>query len=410
MQWLQSYNLSLPGREDIENNICHPEDSPVDQWIGRVLIGSEEQHYQCFEVHPLFAMITLSFIFAPAVKMFQIILGEKTGASLVFPHFLLSMISTGLVFPADPVWAAVPIVWSFILLLNGALCPSHIKRFLTKTIRMPWKILGSVVILLLSPLITLVWYFRVIIPHNDHVHLKHLRVRDALNVFLNGPQIIFQTFIVLTKAPRYLSYSQWAVLVSSFISFLYSQIVCFLVRRNGPQNFSRQFLDFLKFLPLFVLTTTFKMLTLSVLTTFTGVYVFPILSGLFLIYISTNQIYKTRKNLEGGKFDVRIFFTAFAYKREETRHYVEFNKFSQMMMFLLYSSVIIMIPILVLFVDDVTLSFFGYFKVHWEKLYIVMSKFSFFLLISSNMLLGILYMTIVSCFRGFSQEIPPKTV
>ena len=291
-------------------------------------------------------------------------LGQKVGSSLLFFYFCLSVLVAVPMVITEPVVAVVPLFLAMMLICLGAFNIELIKFFFTTTVKMPSKMLFSVLVLATSPVLSLLLRLRCVLPHNQTLRHLSLDLSMAEGLCETIPQLCLQLSIIMSRADRAPCPLQWIVICSSFLSLSYHELEYFSVK--GKIKMSR-LRTILTYLPLFISTTIFKLMTVALLIVFFNVYSFFFLIGFHLFYSFCARLYAVYRKISGAYFNIRIFVTVYVYNSEAFR---PFNRFSRILIFFLYSSFLIVLLCVSQYHLEASVSFAG-LEVVWQDIYLV---------------------------------------
>ena len=240
------------------NNICNELNS-----------GDEDNfQFSCFERDPVFALLTLLFIYLPNVFIVRSIYGRDSAAAILRLWGTLSVIF-GIILMATSGSDAGFMLGIFFLVLGAStftkFTPSHARCSTVKvmTIDFCLKFLTYPLIILISPCLVVLIKLRTILPHNINLSKQKSTMSAGESLFEATPQLALQIYIVLTRSDRFPSYLQWAAMVGSLLTLALPSIETFLdeKQKNGFNNIAKYF-------PVFFCNISFRVLSLSIVVTY----------------------------------------------------------------------------------------------------------------------------------------------
>ena len=230
--------------------------------------------FSCFVRDPLFSVFTLLFIYLPSGSVVGSVLGNDDTTSLlanIFSaiffelNFILLLCKLFLGGMTLSLILLFSLFFGFLLLVS--IKPYHryeaYRHFCQKKSQFFIIILTYPLLLVVSPFLVIIVKFRSILPHNIHVLQLKRDLSLGESSLEAAPQLCLQLYIVLTRFDRVISTSQWLSIVASLLSLALPAIETFLANKK-----IYGFKNIVKYLPVFFLNMVFRVLSVSVTTTF----------------------------------------------------------------------------------------------------------------------------------------------
>ena len=278
-------NFSLFLRINETNNICT-----------KISEDKEEDHFKfsCFERHPIFALLTLLFIYLPSGSTVSSIFGLSLVGTFYAIILLFLLIPACFILyyyhrfqhPATLFWFLLLVLcFSLLYPRNITSKPSNVgwcQRFLSDVRRIALSFTyfwTFPLFFAVSPFLIVLLKFRSILPHNIYVLKLKCSLSLGESLLEATPQLILQFYIVLTRFGRGTSSSQWVAIAASLLSLSIPAIETFLDNKkmHGFKYIGTYF-------PVFFLNMFFRVLSVSITSRFLGTSCLIVIFFLFVVF------------------------------------------------------------------------------------------------------------------------------
>ena len=195
------YGSSLRGWENETNNIC-----------SETNLGQDHRGFSCFERDPMFAFITLFFIYLPSSQVMRAVYGREAAGVITFLWGVVFLLTGLVLWPVFATGSSTGAMFSVGLVAFGMFTgvfgltadPSYSAwKTLLRSSKFWRTFLTFPLILVISPWLIVLIKLRTILPYNIQVLRQKQVLALGESALEAAPQLAFQLYIVTTRSDRH---------------------------------------------------------------------------------------------------------------------------------------------------------------------------------------------------------------